>query len=80
MAQAKTNVENTNPLETLDNIGLSFMKQLEDLKSKMLQEKQKFEEIEQAISLEKQVLEDIYGIKVEAESLEALITHKQAKG
>ncbi len=80
VAQAKTNVENTNPLETLDNIGLAFMKQLEELKSKMLQEKQKFEEIEQAISLEKNVLEDIYGIKVEAESLEALIaTHKQAK-
>jgi colicin import membrane protein len=80
VAQAKSNVENANPIETLDAIGISFIKQVEELKSKMLQEKQKFEEIEQAISLEKNVLEDIYGIKVEAESLEALIaTHKLAK-
>ncbi len=65
---------------TLDQFGVAFVKQIEDIKIKFAQDKQSFENIQQAIVVEKTNLDDLYKIKAQAESLEALIfTNKQAK-
>jgi len=54
--------------------------QLDALERGINQEQEKFVELQQAITIEKQTLEELYKIKAEAESLDALvITHRQTK-
>lgn len=80
VSNAKSIISNANPTETLDVLRDTFVKHIDEVKSKILEEKQKFEQIEEAIKIEKETLENIYEIKVQAKSLEALImTNKQAK-
>jgi hypothetical protein len=80
VSTAKSIVSNANPTETLDVLRDTFVKHIDDVKSKILEEKRKFEQIEEAIKIEKETLENIYQIKVQSKSLEALImTNKQAK-
>jgi len=54
--------------------------QLDGLETSMETERKKFEELQEAISIEKENLKELYKIKTEAESLEALVaTNKKAK-
>lgn len=54
--------------------------QLEKLEDDLTKEQKKFEELREAIAIEQKNLDDLYEIKAEAGSLDALlITHKQAK-
>lgn len=69
-----------NPTEAIENLRKAVNKQIDELQNKVLEEKSKFEKIEEAIQIEKDTLENLYKIRVEAESLEALIiTNKRAK-
>jgi hypothetical protein len=77
---AKDLIISNNPIDTIEAFRNSFNSQINELKTKVLDEKEKFEKIQQAISIEKETVENIYKIKAEAESLEALIyTNKKAK-
>ncbi len=54
--------------------------QLDELERSLAGEQQKFQELQAAIALEEKELENVYQIKKEAESLDALVlSHKQAK-
>jgi len=54
--------------------------QLEKLETALAGEQKKFETLQEAVKVEEVQLKDLYQIKAEAESLEALtITHRQAK-
>jgi len=65
---------------TIRHIRESLNAQLDKIEQGIAGEQQKFEELQKAIVIEKKTLEDLYKVKAEAESLEALvITNKQAK-
>lgn len=54
--------------------------QLDKIEDGISKEQEKFEDLQKAISIEKETLENLYKVKAEAESLEALvITNRQAK-
>ena len=54
--------------------------ELDRIEKAMSEEQEKFEQLQQAIAIEKEALEELYKVKAEAESLEALIiTNKQAR-
>ncbi len=80
VATAKEISANADFSVSLDQFADTFIKQIEIVKTKFSLEKQNFDNIQQAIVIEKNNLDDLYKIKAEAESLEALIiTNKQAK-
>lgn len=68
---------NESSIKTLKDLIIS---QLDSLEVSMEGEKRKFNDLQNAIKIEKESLEELYKIKTEAESLEALVTtNKKAK-
>lgn len=66
--------------QSIQAIRIALNEQLDKIEDGIVQEQKKFEELREAISIEKDNLENLYKIKAEAESLDALvITQKQAK-
>jgi len=66
--------------QSIQALRSALNKQLDEIEQGLSKEKQHFEEIQEAIKIEKQTLENLYKIKVEAGSLDALIiNNKQAK-
>lgn len=54
--------------------------QLDKIERAMAEEQEKFEQLQQAIAIEREALDELYKIRAEAESLDALIiTNKQAR-
>ncbi|MEL7119656.1 MAG: hypothetical protein AAFO07_09455 [Bacteroidota bacterium] len=65
---------------SVKNIRAAINQQLDGLEANMAKEQEKFKELQSAITIEKETLENLYKLKTEAESLEALITtNRQAK-
>ena len=80
VANAKDFSSNADFSQSLDSFSSAFLNQISEIKTKFNQEKLNFENIQQAIEIEKLNLEELYKIKAQAESLEALvITNKQIK-
>ena len=64
----------------IDALQKSLFQQLESFKIQWEEEQKAFQELQEAIRLEKDNLEELYGIKQQAESLEALaIAHRESK-
>lgn len=64
----------------IQQIRKALDEQLEKLETSLAEEQKKFEMLEEAVKVEEVQLKNLYKIKAEAESLEALtITHRQAK-
>jgi hypothetical protein len=64
----------------IQQIRKALDEQLEKLETALTEEQKKFEMLEEAVKVEEAQLKNLYQIKAEAESLEALtITHRQAK-
>ena len=58
----------------------TFNTQLDQIEDALMEEQLKFKELQEAICIEQKHLEELYKIKAEADSLDALVfTHKQAK-
>ncbi|HHH50300.1 MAG TPA: hypothetical protein ENK52_04905 [Saprospiraceae bacterium] len=66
--------------QSIQLIRKTLNEQLDKIELGLSNEQQKFEELQQAIKIEQETLEELYKIKAQAESLDALlITHKRAK-
>ncbi len=66
--------------ETIQALRGALNKHLDKLEHSILEEEAKFRELKEAIEVEKGMLEELYKVKAEAESLEALIlTNRQSK-
>lgn len=66
--------------QSLQSIRKTLNDQLDKIEHGIIKEQEKFQELQQAISIEKKNLEELYKIQAAAESLDALvITNKQAK-
>ena len=66
--------------QSIQQIRKMLNDQLDMIEQGIAEEQSKFEELKQAIKIEKEELEDLHKIKVEADSLDALlISNKQAK-
>ena len=64
----------------LKQIRTAINQQLDELESQLDQEEKKYLELQEAVGVQKEMLENLYKIKTESESLDALIiTNKQAK-
>lgn len=80
VSNAKDFVANADFSVSLDQFSVAFVKQITQIKSRFQDEKQVFLTIQQAVSIEKSNLEELYKINAQAESLEALVlAHNQAK-
>ncbi|MCP3930701.1 MAG: hypothetical protein GY705_16550 [Bacteroidetes bacterium] len=70
----------TGATHSINELKKMLNEQLDKIELGIAKEQQNFEELQRAISIEKETLEDLYKVKAEAESLEALvITNKQSK-
>ena len=66
--------------QSLQSIRKTLNEQLDKIEQGIVKEQEKFQELQQAIIIEKKNLEELYKIQAAAESLDALvITNKQAK-
>lgn len=64
----------------LKQIRATINQQLDELEEQLEQEEKNFLELKEAVAVQKEMLENLYKIKTESESLDALIiTNKQAK-
>lgn len=65
---------------SISSIREAINNQLDQLEHQLTEEQQKFRNLQEAIKIEKSNLENLYNIKIESESLEALIiTNRQTK-
>ena len=65
---------------SLEDLKATFVKQVDDFKIKLDEEKGKFNALQAALTVQKDELENLHSIKAQAESLDALIiTNKLAK-
>ncbi|MEK7257712.1 MAG: hypothetical protein AAB316_23345 [Bacteroidota bacterium] len=79
LEQAST-VSQSGAAMSVQQLRQSLNKQLEELENGLAQEQRKFEMLREAASTQQAMLDDLYKIKAEAESLEALVlANRQAK-
>ena len=78
--QVKNEINSDDFFSTIDQLKSIFNNQIDDLKTNLINEKEKLQRVQKSLDIEKLDLDELYQIKAEAQSLEALIaTQKQEK-
>jgi hypothetical protein len=78
--QVKNEINSDDFFSTIDQLKSIFNNQIDELKTNLINEKEKLQRLQKSLDIEKLDLDELYQIKAEAQSLEALIaTQKQEK-
>ena len=78
--QVKNEINSDDFFSTIDQLKSIFNNQIDELKTNLINEKEKLQRVQKSLDIEKLDLDELYQIKAEAQSLEALIaTQKQEK-